>query len=209
MKTTRVSLLLAALVLSSINGRASIVATDLGTAAPPAILGGYGISMFGLDPRPTETYVSGVNGVTFSHDLELRKVPETWATWSHGYEGSVYFDDSGTGVTLGMPSNTRAFLFYAEPDPFDLVTITATANDGTFLSIVVNGDSGANGFGFHTTGATTISSISVNSDELYAIGELGIHVPVPEPSTYAAGALLLLPFGASMLRNWRQRRQSR
>jgi len=43
---------------------------------------------------------------------------------------------------------------------------------------------------------------------MYAISDLLTVAPVPEPSTYIAGALLLLPFGASTIRRFRNRKQA-
>jgi len=199
-----------ALALASASSFASITAVDLGTGAPPASLGGYAITLFPDDGRPVINDVSDVpsplgGDVTFSPDLSHRKIGTGWATWSHGYTGDVYYSNGATSITLGLPADTAAFLFYAEPNPFAVFTITATANDGTLLSVDVDGFAGANGYGFYTT-ATALTSITVSSSIDFAVGEFGIAKGViPETSTVVSGAVLagLLGFGA-----WRRFRKA-
>jgi len=53
-------------------------------------------------------------------------------------------------------------------------------------------------WGVHATG---------NYDELFRNALATVGTPIPEPSTYLAGALLLAPFGASAIRSLRNRKQ--
>jgi hypothetical protein len=116
---------------------AGLIGVDLGTAAPPAVLGGYYMQAFPADPSPEFTIVftvtppaaAPVSGPLF-FDTEMihNKVGGGWLTWSHGYEGSVYhFDELMLGewdaqdnpiptpVVLSLPGETKAFSFYLEP----------------------------------------------------------------------------------------------
>lgn len=191
-------ILLAALVLIAVSvseAHAAIIVQSLGTGAPPAVLGGYSMTPFPNDVRPV---VSNVNDVTsplggllsFNIPLTHREVGNGWGSWSHGYTGDVYYSNGATSIALTLPPNTGAFYFYAEPNPFNVFNITATANDGTFLTIPVNGSAGAAGWGFYTTGGA-LTSITVSSNVDFAIGEFGIAAAaVPEPATMAVFGLM-------------------
>jgi Ca2+-binding RTX toxin-like protein len=151
-----------------------------GTGPPPATLGPYVMTPFGLDPRPLFVNVNDVPGptgpVTFNHPLDHRRIGSGWATWSHGYTGDVYFDP-GQSVVLTLPPGTVAFYFYAEPNVFSVFNITATAQDGTTSGpIPVSGSAGARYFGFYTTDTTIATiTITVQAGSLgFAIGEFGI-----------------------------------
>ncbi|OHB75070.1 MAG: hypothetical protein A2W31_04885 [Planctomycetes bacterium RBG_16_64_10] len=167
---------------------ANIVFTDLGTAAPPASLGGFAMTPFPDDLRDNGTSVTSVASplggtVDFSLALVLTEVGSGWATWSHGYTGDVYFDVQASSVTMTLPAQTAAFYFYAEPNLFDLFTIEAVADDGTTSGpIDVQGQAGANGYGFHGTLGTKIASIAVTVEQGsfgFAVGEFGIAIPTP------------------------------
>jgi hypothetical protein len=156
------------------------VDTSPGTNSPPATLGPYTMTAFGADPQPEFADVSGVAApgggtVGFSPSLEHRIVPDSWATWSNGYTGDVYWNGAQGNTMLSMPTGTAAFYFYVEPDAFATLNVTATAQDGTTTTVPVSGDSGAQYFGFYGTGGDTISSITVSSDDGdFAVGEFGI-----------------------------------
>lgn len=178
---------------------ATINVIDLGTGAPPASFGGFTLVPFGDDTRPTLVDVTDVSvadgapfgGITFSPVLNHRQIGVDWGTWSHGYAGDVYYTNLGLSALIGLPANTGAFYFYAEPNPFLLLSVTATAQDGTALTVLVNGFGGANGFGFYSSGGMPLVSIMVTSDADFAIGEFGI-AAIPSPS---AGALALAGLG--------------
>ena len=149
-----------------------------GTGAPPDTLGPYTMTRFDADPQPTGTYVGGVvtptnEVVAFSPALQHDLVGAGWTTWSNGYSGDVYWGSAN--VTITLPGGTPAFYFYAEPDPYDVFTISATAQDGTSSgAISVNGYHGAQYFGFYSKGTSRIASISVTGSVDFAIGEFGI-----------------------------------
>ena len=151
-----------------------------GTAAPPSTLGPYTMTQFGDDGRPNGDTVSDVpdpaGTITFSPSLTHTQVGVGWATWSHGYTGDVY-STSGTTITISLPAGTKAFYFYAEPNQFSLFSVEATAQDGTTSGpIDVQGNSGAQYFGFYATGSATLSSITVTTADPtgFAVGEFGI-----------------------------------
>jgi hypothetical protein len=159
----------------------SIVFSDApGTSAPPATLGPYNMTAFGPDSQPTDTDVSSVAAPTgtlgFSPSLTHCLIGDCWATWSHGYTGDVYYDSSTT-VALTLPASAQAFYFYAEPNEFSNFSIDATNSDGTTSGpIQVSGDSGAEYFGFYSTGSAALTSITVTTADPdgFAIGEFGI-----------------------------------
>ncbi len=179
--------------------QASITGVPLGTSAPPAVLGPYAMTAFGPDPQPEGSDVTSVasplyGSVGFSAPLNHRIVGSSWATWSHGYTGDVYFTGYElSSVRLTMPPNTGAFYLYAEPNPYSEYQITATAQDGTSISQMVYGDSGACGYGFWA--ASTVATIDVDyyGENGFAVGEFGI-ARVPEPTT-----ICLLGLGAISL----------
>jgi hypothetical protein len=167
---------------------AAIVTVDHGTGVPPATLGPYAISALPFDSRPVVSDVTDAPGsppltgdLGFSIPMSLRDVRGTWGTWSHGYLGRVYFTNWETSATMTLPPETVAFLLYVEPNPFSWQTITATAQDGTSLTRLVHGDSGAAGFGFYGTDGDTIESIHVEAEVDWAWGEF--YGAIPEPAS--------------------------
>ena len=162
-----------------------------GTASPPSTLGPYTMTAFGPDSQQVcPNAGSSVTGVTdpagtigFSQALRHDHAGTVgcWATWSHQYTGDVYDTIAATDrtqVTIRLPSGTNAFYFYAEPNQFQVLTITATAQDGTTSGpVAVQGNSGAQYFGFYGTGGETLSSITVTTSDTtgFAVGEFGIN----------------------------------
>ncbi len=140
--------------------------------------------------------------VGFSPDLTHVEVGAGWATWSHGYTGDVYFT-TGSTVTLTLPSGTGAFYFFAEPNVFDVFSITAVADDGSGTTQFVQGLSGARFFGVYSDDYAAIDHIEITVDAGaggFAVGEFGA-AAVPEPST-------LLLMGAGLLATRMRRRKA-
>jgi hypothetical protein len=149
-----------------------------GTGPPPAALGPYSMTPFGVDPQP-HGEVTGVDGPTgrvlFTYPLTHHEVADGWETWSNGYIGDVYMSDDVNFATVQLPADTRAFYLYAEPNLFQDFNVTATSADGTSSgAVTVYGDSGARYFGFYTTGGRRLSEITVTADDVVAIGEFAI-----------------------------------
>jgi len=164
-----------------------------GTGPPPSILGPYTMTAFGTDSQPscsdTGSTVTGVidaaGAIAFTPALHHGKTPAPgcWATWSHGYNGDVYDTASAADTSqakITLPSGTNAFYFYAEPNQLSPFTIQATAQNGTTTSgpVSVNGNGGAQYFGFYGTGGMTLAFITVTTSDPFgfAVGEFGIQV---------------------------------
>jgi hypothetical protein len=173
--------------LSNVDAEAAVACNELsfdgspGTGPPPSTLGPYTMTAFGPDSTPESQPVSGVSDpagtIGFSSDLTHLRVPTTWATWSHGYEGDVYFTQTGSSVTMTVPSGTKAFAFYAEPNTFSSYTVEAIAQDGTSSEpIDIQGNSGARYFGFYGTGSQTVASVEITASDPagFAVGEFQI-----------------------------------
>lgn len=158
-----------------------------GTAAAPPTLGGYLMSPFATDTQP-HTSVNSVRGptgdVTFTTPMYHGTVGYDWQTWSHGYRGDVY-ESSGNNETIVLPAGTRAFYFYAEPNPFQTIDVVAQTADGTTSGdVYVDGYAGARYYGFYATGSEPLSLITISSSTEFAIGEFGIATD-GRPSTAA------------------------
>ena len=196
---------LVALTISVGTSRAAVIFDGSpGTGPPPATLGPYQITPFPDDARAEFLNVAsvpapfGLGNVFFNPVLSHRDVPSSWATWSHGYTEDVYYTNGGTAVTMTLVPNTKAFRFYAEPNPFAVVNITATTNTGvTSGPIPVDGFAGARYFGFFTTTLfESIASITVTSTVDFAVGEFGMFTggrSLPCPPYPQMGPCVIFP----------------
>lgn len=202
MKTLITICLVALFAINAYPVHATIMASPLGTGAPPVMLPPYTMTPFGTDSQPEYAPVTSVDsplGGTVNFDITTIHliVGSGWNTWSHGYTGDVYWTYYASLVTLTLPSNTVAFYFYAEPVDIATYTITASINGGMLpLSQDVYGGGGACGFAFWAHGDDRISTITITCpDDTYgfAVGEFGI-AAIPEPTT-----ICLLGFGAVCL----------
>jgi len=201
---------LVALTIAASAARAAVVFDGSpGTAAPPATLGPHTMTPFASDARPVLADVSSVpsplgGSLGFTPALNHRTIGNGWASWSHGYTGDVYYSNGATSVTMTMPAGTKAFYFYAEPNPFAVFDITATTNTGvTSGPIPVDGTGGATYFGFYTglNPFETIATINVSSLILAEVGlsYFGFGVQPPDVSLGSligdyAGAALTFPW---------------
>jgi hypothetical protein len=198
----------AAVGLVALNAHGSIVGVAGGDAAPPATLGPFTMTPFAPDLRPEFDPVNSVpsplgGDVTFSPDLVHLVVGSSWASWSHGFLGDVYWTDGGLSASLTLPPNTGAFFLYAQPNQAQSFDITVETQDGTPVTQTVDGNGGASLFGFYTTEGSLISSITISSSEEFAIGEFGIALArgagVPDTVPWAPGIASLAFLGFALL----------
>jgi hypothetical protein len=181
------------------SAKATITGVAGGDGAPATTLGPYTMAPFGTDSQSNGT-VSSVQTpygtfVSFTPSLDHLEIGDGWATWSNGYTGDVYSSDGGSTDTLGLPANTVAFYFYAEPNiETGSFNITATAQDGTQVVQSMTGTSSADYYGFYATAGDEIVSITVTADagaEGFAVGEFAI-ANVPEPGSLSVLTALSL-----------------
>jgi hypothetical protein len=187
MKTTTTTMfVLASLALTSA-ANAAVLGALLGTGAPPTTLGGYALTAFGADGRGnvSVTNVGVANGnpngnLAFDQEMTHASVGGAWRSWSHDYAGDVYYT-FGSSLTMTMEPGLKAFTMYAEPNYFGIYHATVTTSTGELLGQDIEGNSGAAGFGFWTTGDATITSISLTFDGGggFAVGEFSSAVPGP------------------------------
>lgn len=199
----KAAILVGLALLFPVTAVASVTYVNLGTTAPVTTLGSYALTPFSVSAQAAladMTSVSTIPGAPFgtlavSPNFSKRTVPASWATWSHGYTGPV-FDSTANTATLSLPAGTAAFEFYAEPDNFGTMTITATTDTGaTSGPVNVVGASGATGFGFYTTAGESIVSITITTnDSDFAMGEFYANgTPVnPVPALGPTGLALLI-----------------
>lgn len=200
---------------------AGVVSLGLGTTSAPSSLGGYDMVPFAdagaLGDRVSEVAVPAAASVTgsvsFDVALEHHRVGNGWDTWSHAYDGDVYWLDEvvdGNRLTLTLPAGTRAFYLYVEPDFFGPAGFTV-GSGSTTSSVQIQGDGGASGFGFFTDDpAVDLTSIFVEKNGAdfsngFAVGQFGINGTgtIPEGS----GGLVMLGMGIAGL--WGLRRRTR
>ena len=164
-----------------------------GINPPPSTLGPYAMTPFGPDglaPDSTTTSVPAPGGSSVGFggpSLFVVRPSDVAGGWTAGYAGHVYALGP-TVVTLTLPSGTRAFFFYAEPNRFGgPYTVTATSSNGTTSGPVTFTGVGfgvrAQYFGFYmsTTTSATLASITIsnNASTDTIVGEFGIYRESP------------------------------
>lgn len=188
---------------------AIVMVTAPGTSAPPATLGGFNMFAFPTDNRPAYDTTNfapfwGGDKLDFGADLDINRTPGSWATWSHGYSGTVYFADpilSGEALLLNLPTDLKAFYLYVQPNMFGEYRFEVIAG-GVSEMLTINGNGGAQYVGIYTDdpldSLTTLLIAQWGGDaEGFAIGEFASNVPgqssvIPEPAQAAGLGLLLL-----------------
>lgn len=177
---------------------AGLVGVQSSTSTPDLSSSGYTLVPFTADGAAVGSLVTAValpnaanpsGSLLFDAALTHYTIGNGWGTWSHGYAGDVYWvDELGTGqnaITLILPSDTKAFSFALEPGFFGAFDFTikavSTAGDEVVFSPTINGNGGASGFGFYTTGpaAPSLASILITGlntwPDGFAIGEFAIN----------------------------------
>ncbi len=171
---------------------------------PPVTLGGWNITQYDTtDPflrSGDETFIAtsdihATHTTTFDISTGHRHVGSSWATWSGGYDGSVYWTGKDANILqLTMSPGTVGFSLFFQPTffvPGDFTLIGFdSAGNTTLVTQTAFGDSGATWMGFFTDGSTTIDMIEVRAagDLSFAVGQFGYAV-VPAPG--AMGLLAL------------------
>ena len=181
-----------------------------GWDVPPASLGGWVMTQYDqFDPFLNDLDLTTVassdifstHTTTFAADTQMRIAGSSWATWSGGYAGSVYWSMDLTEVSASLSGGTVAYSLFFEPNAFEDhdFEITAWDSNGDFVTVgtVTNGSAGATWAGFWTDGGTTITNLRVTSDATFAIGRIGYSL-VPAP-----GAIALLGLGGLIARRRR------
>lgn len=136
--------------------------------------------------------------LSFSGAANVRSIGSGWSTWSGGYTGNVLYTNGATSFTINFDTAVGGFGLFAEPNPFDIFTLTMTLSDGSIVSGDYSGSSGAGFLGFVGNG---ISSATISSSTDFAVGDFYVASgAVPEPATWAMmiGGFALV--GASMRR---------
>ncbi|MBE9009886.1 PEP-CTERM sorting domain-containing protein [Pseudanabaenaceae cyanobacterium LEGE 13415] len=154
------------------------------TSNNPSTLAAQGFDLISVPngAEPVGTDISTLNfplgNIEFSSSVNKRTIGNGWQTWSNGYTGEVYFTKGASAIDITLP-NLSAFDFYAQPDVFGSFTISAIAQSGEasdVLSQVVNGNAGAQYFGFYSDDPLDpIRSIRITADpgaEGFAIAQL-------------------------------------
>lgn len=180
------------------SARADVYGVPLGTAPPPSTVSLYQLFPSPFDPRLHEDVDSAPDAfggrIRFSRLLSCRQVGDGWATWSHGYVGSVYFTAGATGVTLSYEDTVGAAYLYVEPNPFGEFLISVTGSDGVSsvpLSAQVEGDAGAAGWLFYSDWTFThLRTITVAGDVDFAVGEFGVAAIPASPGPPALLAIV-------------------
>lgn len=167
-----------------------------GTAAPPGTLGGYLMGAFPADPSAEGTLTSsltppatftGAGNLLFTTPAEHMTVGSFWDTWSHGYAGSVYFNEDHD-LLMALPTDTLAFYLYIQPNLKSSFEFMVDSS-GTTATLDIDGAGGARYVGFYTDDAWDplqflyVRQTTMDSDG-FAVGEFGINV-IPEPGAWA------------------------
>lgn len=95
-------------------------------------------------------------------------IGDTWETWCCGYTGEAVWTDGAQSATLSF-TGLGAFGVQVEPDLFQSETITVTLSNGQTITDTVNGDGGAQFFGFVGSGIGSLT-ITDGSDDDFAFG---------------------------------------
>jgi PEP-CTERM motif-containing protein len=191
-------LLMAGLVALAPAAHAAIIwDVSVGTGPRPALLGGFTMTDYctvcGGLPIPAPG--GGFLDLSSPAGVAPLVLGSSWASWNPGLSvgDDIYYSGGSTELTLTLPAGRDAFYFYAEPNPFGVFDITATTATGEFVTIPIDGASGASFFGVYTTAGETLTSIVVSSTVDFAVAEFGEHVQaaptIPEPSSIALLAL--------------------
>lgn len=207
-------------------GRANVLGIEITSAGNLANRpGGQQNSFYNTQGR--QHAVSGGAGSVLSADLWI---PTTWAVpangsfrsdiWGVMTDGSAVSDYPILGFTsYGGASRFRvwddtAWVDLATSVNYDAWNSLAISYTGSSYVYSINGTTvytdntinGSTGFSAVIMQAYNFADPSISGATLVDYTAHWSNTPVPEPSTYVAGALLLLPFGISTIRKLRKNR---
>ncbi|MBV8220928.1 MAG: PEP-CTERM sorting domain-containing protein [Solirubrobacterales bacterium] len=150
---------------------------------------------------PDGSSISGfttADGVSVAVDEVVHSIGDGWNTWCCGYVGQVLSDYESTSVPFTLNTPVDGFGFFAEPDPYAVLSITLTLSDGGSLTQPVDGYGGASFFGW---AGRDVTGFTVSSATAFAVGDF-FSANVPEPSTWA---MALLGFAGLGFAGYRKR----
>jgi len=198
----------------------SALSSSDNTVAPPATLGGFAMTALAQGYTPRQALVSSTLSplsIGFGQAVNEVKINDGWTSWSHNYLGNVWttvFSPNPISVTLTLPTGTKAFYFYAQPDALTVqpIRVTYIGATGSPLTLSIDGNGGAQGFGLYSDAGEDLASFtiqSVDSGGGFAFGEFGIFNSdagsvVPEPTSMAIFGLSGLALIARRMRTKRR-----
>jgi hypothetical protein len=170
----------------------------------------------GVNPPPTTYYRSVYAGTPEATDIQGWVVTSGHIDWCgtpwHPRYGVYSAELVGDGTAISQTFDTVSGQLYRVSfslEPWDSVytpaTIDVTLGGSTYHAVIPAGPGEGTWYDYSVTLAASASSSALtflNVDAGYHGAFLdGVEVsPIPEPTTMIAGALLLLPFGATALR---------
>lgn len=151
--------------------------------------------------QPSSLILSGGSVLdNFSSVVTKLIVGSSWGTWpgQPGSNGtSVYFSEYASSLAMdfegghvlqaGNPVPVDAFGMFIEPTAFGVYDITLQLAGGGSVTQSVDGNSGAQFFGWTGLGVTGLTVSADANANGFAFGQFyeGNTIPVPEPGTYA------------------------
>jgi hypothetical protein len=124
--------------------------------------------------------------ISFDNDVQKLTVGSSWATWSHGYTGPVLFSQYLPSIRMDFGRSIYGFGFYAEPTTFGFFDVTMGLEGGVTQTKSVDGEAGAEFFGFLDGGVEWVEISAEAGSAGFAFGEMVMVESaraVPEPTT--------------------------